>query len=184
MQKGVSLIELLCGLALMVVLSGLVFPSMSAIRERNAATTSINWLITAVNFTRHAAITHHITMTLCPTGSGEKCEGKWHDGLMVFADHNKDAKLNGKDFIVRRINADVVTGTLKWRSFRNRQFLQMTPLGYTNFQNGNFVYCAANKNLEYARQIVISIPGRARVAHYRDDDGRRVDRKGKALRCE
>ena len=123
-------------------------------------------------------------MTLCPTLDGKRCGGKWHDGLMVFADHNKDARINGSDFLLHRINADNVYGTLKWRSFRNRQYLQMTPFGYTNFQNGNFVYCPMDNDPDYARQIVISVPGRARVAHYRSEKGERVDRKGKPLRCD
>jgi type IV fimbrial biogenesis protein FimT len=103
--------------------------------------------------------------------------------VILFTDHNSDARLNGKDFLVERIRKADFNGTLKWRAFRNRQYLQMTPFGYTNYQNGNFVYCPSDGDLHFARQIVINVQGRARVLHSRNDDGIMTDRRGKPLKC-
>ena len=181
---GFTLIELVAVLAIVGVLIGVMMPSMAKLHARSEATTSINWMITAVNFTRHAAINFRTTATLCPHNKlPERCGGDWHGNLMVFADHNRDGKFNGQDYLIHEVLAQNVSGTFKWRSFRNRQYLQMTPLGYTNYQNGNFTYCTENQSPLLARQIVINVQGRARVVHTRDPDGVRTDRKGKPLRC-
>lgn len=183
-QRGLSLIELIAVLAIIALMSGMVFPSMSKIYERSEATTSINWIITAVNYTRHAAIQFRTMATLCPVAKDQlNCGGAWHDDLIVFADKNQDGKLNGQDYLLQKISSAKVKGTFKWRSFRNRQYLQITPLGYTNYQNGNFIYCPASQDPHLARQIVINMQGRARVVHTRDEHDIRIDRYGKALRC-
>jgi len=182
--QGVTFIELITGLAIISIMSALAFPSFNRIHSRSVATAGVNWIIGAVIFARQTAVTHRVTTTLCPASTPKNvCKGKWHDGVIIFADHNSDAILNGKDFLIERIHADTFTGTIKWRAFRNRQYLQMTQLGYTNYQNGNFVYCAQNEDLRFARQIVINMQGRARVVHTLNDEGMRVDRKGKLLRC-
>ncbi len=73
--------------------------------------------------------------------------------------------------------------TLKWRAFRNRQYLQMTPSGFTNYQNGNFVYCSQDQDLRFARQIVLNMQGRVKKSYDRNNDGLVEDRYGRHLRC-
>ena len=182
--SGVTLIDLLSGLAIISIMFGIAIPSFSKIHSRSVSTAGINWIVGAVIFTRHAAITQGITTTICPSPLDKTdCQGKWHNGLIVFADHNADAKLNGKDFLIKRIHPNTFTGTMKWRAFRNRQYLQMTPQGHTNYQNGNFVYCPIDQDIHFARQIVINMQGRSRAVNSQNNDGERIDRKGKLLRC-
>ena len=59
----------------------------------------------------------------------------------------------------------------------------MTGNGYTHFQNGNFVYCPADGDLRYARQLVINVQGRARTSQDVDHDGFVEDRLGRHLTC-
>ncbi len=183
-HRGLTLVELVSSLAIMGIVTGMVIPSLARMHARSEATAGINWIITAVNFTRHAAITRRTTATLCPADKASlECGGEWHDGLIVFADQNKNGKLDGRDYLIQRIQPENIEGTFKWRAFRNRQYLQLTSLGYTNYQNGNFVYCPLDQDLTLARQIVINVQGRARVIHRQDENGIRLDRKGKPLRC-
>jgi len=182
--RGFTLIELVAVLAIIAIMVSMVIPSMAKLYARSEATTSINWIITAVNFTRHAAISFRTTATLCPKKPDHfTCGGHWHEDLMIFADRNEDGKFNQDDYLIHQISSQKVTGTFKWRSFRNRQFLQLTRFGYTNYQNGNFVYCPAGKNSKLARQIVINVQGRARTVNTRNQDGIPIDRKGKPLKC-
>ncbi len=181
---GLSLVELIACLGVIAIMFSLATPSFTRIHSRSLATAGINWIVGAVLFTRHAAITYRVTTTLCPASTKKNvCQGKWHDGLIIFADHNADAILNGKDFLINRIHGDTINGTLTWRAFRNRQYLQMTQQGYTNYQNGNFTYCTENRQIEFARQIVINMQGRSRLVHTRNDEGMPVDRRGRLLRC-
>ncbi len=185
-MKGFTLIELISVLAIVSILLGMAVPAVSNIKDRSEATSRVNWIIGAVNFTRHAAISYKTTATLCPLlveNNHISCGRTWHQDLMVFADKNQDGKFNGKDYVIQKVPALAHQGSIKWRSFRNRQYLQITSQGYTNFQNGNFTYCSLDQNPKLARQVVVNVQGRARVTHYQDDQGIRLDRKGKVLRC-
>jgi|TARA_B100001971_G_C18245198_1_gene573742 type IV fimbrial biogenesis protein FimT len=180
---GFTLIELLITMAVAAITLGFALPSLLHIMERNHATVSVNWLIGSIVYTRHAAIIKRTTVTLCPSLDGALCGGHWHDGTIAFTDHNADAKLNGEDQLLQKFNSPTNGSTIRWRAFRNRQYLQMTQMGFTNFQNGNFVYCSEGRDPRYSRQIVINVQGRPRQARDRDGDGIVEDRRGRPLRC-
>lgn len=182
-QVGFTLIELLITISIAAIILGFASPSLVHIMARNHAAISVNWLIGSIIYTRHVAIIKRTTVTLCPSLDGTKCGGKWHDGTMAFTDYNADAKINGKDQLLRKFNSPTNGSTIKWRSFRNRQYLQMTHKGFTNYQNGNFVYCSAGQDPRYSRQIIINVQGRPRLARDRDGDGIVEDRRGRPLRC-
>jgi type IV fimbrial biogenesis protein FimT len=185
-QSGKTLIELVCALGIIGILLGTAAPTVSKILSRSEATTRINWIVAAVNYTRHAAVSFRTMATLCPIDVGKtplRCGRIWTQDLMVFADRNGDGKFNDNEKLLQRIAAPEKHGSLTWRAFRNRQYLQITPYGYTNYQNGNFTYCSPDHDPTLARQIVINVQGRARVIHHKDDAGVRLDRKGKRLRC-
>ncbi|MBS03482.1 MAG: hypothetical protein CMQ24_12340 [Gammaproteobacteria bacterium] len=77
--------------------------------------------------------------------------------------------MGGREHVVAVIRPLSSGGIVRWRSFRNRQYLQFTGDGFTNYQNGNFVYCDATRNRRYARQIVLNVQGRAHMMSRRDD---------------
>lgn len=181
---GVTTIELIAVLAIASILIGIVAPSIINIHNRSKATAEVNWIIGAINYSRHSAIIRRTNITLCPyVKNSRECNGKWHEGLIAFTDYNQNARLDGEDFLIEKIQNTIKDGTITWRAFRNRQYLQFTPYGYTNFQNGNFTHCPKNGDPQYARQIVINTQGRARVINSRDAAGQPIDRRGKALRC-
>jgi len=151
--------------------------------ERNKAANGINWVIRAVNMTRMSAVVHGTMTTLCPTRDGHACGGAWHERVMIFTDLDDDRVLNNQDRLITYLDFPYEGSTLKWRAFRNRQFLQMMPTGFTNYQNGNFVYCSQNQDLRFARQIVLNMQGRVKKSYDRDNDGLVEDRYGRHLRC-
>lgn len=182
-MKGFTLLEALACLALLALLAGFALPAMNGLVEASRAATGINWLVRAVNTARSAAVTQGVMTTLCPTEDDQQCGGAWHGRLMVFTDRNGDRRINGDDQAIAYLDFPSPGATVTWRSFRNRQFLQITPLGFTNNQNGNFVYCSRDQAPELARQLVINLQGRTRSARDRDGDGIVEDRNNRALRC-
>jgi type IV fimbrial biogenesis protein FimT len=182
-KNGFTLIESLIVLGIISILLSFIAPAVADLIERSRATTAHNWIITSIMFARQSAVTYGALTTLCPSSTGTSCGGQWHDGSIVFIDLNKDAKVDSEDTIVKRFEYPLDSGTIKWRSFRNRKYLQITSMGYTNFQNGNFVYCPANEDPRFRRQIVINMIGRARSVHDVDNDGVVEDRRGRYLRC-
>lgn len=182
--RGYSLVELLIVMAIVGITMNYAFPSMTKLYRRSQATAMINWVVGTIHYTRHAAINYRITATICPSIDSESgCGGEWHDGVIVFLDHNRDARINGKDSILSHFKPSVQNGTLKWRSFKNKKYLQITEHGYTNFQNGNFVYCSDSRDRKLARQLVINVQGRVRLINRRNEDGVSLDRKNNPLKC-
>ena len=181
--RGFTLIEALTVLAVSAILLGSMVPSLTHMLNRSRATVAHNWLIGSIMFARQTAISYGSLVTLCPSFNGSQCGGNWHDGTIVFIDRNRNARVDPKDTIVKRFNFPIEGATISWRSFRNRRYLQLTSMGYTNFQNGNFVYCSADQDPRYRRQIVINMSGRARTIHDIDKDGIIEDRRGNYLRC-
>lgn len=182
-RRGVTLVEALASLVILVIVFGLVTPAMTRILERNHATVTVNWLLSAIHYARYAAVVNRVTVTICPTVRGELCSGHWHDGIVVFTDLNRDARLDGADRILQVFTSPADGSTIRWRSFRNRQYLQMTKDGITNYQNGSFVYCARDRDPHYTRQVVINFAGRPRLSRDTDGDGIVDDRRGRPLEC-
>ena len=181
---GVTLPEMLAVVAIFSLVMGFAVPSFKGLLHRSQATSSINWLVRSIHFARQNAILKNQNVTICPNrSSANRCEGKWQEGLIVFSDANQNATIDGRDLVLARFAPDQLKGSIIWRSFRNRQYLQFTPFGFTNSQNGNFTYCPDDDNLKYARQIVLNAQGRLRSIANKNDRGVRLDRKGKPLRC-
>lgn len=181
--SGFTLVELLVCLAIAWITVGLAVPSISHLYRHSESTSALNWLVGNVVFARHSAVVSGVMVTLCPSADGKSCGGKWHQGTIVFTDLDGDRKIDPDDKLLKRFVSPVEEATIAWRSFGNRQYLQMTSRGYTNWQNGNFVYCPSDGDLRYARQLVINLQGRARSSQDTDGDGYVEDRRGKHLRC-
>ena len=182
--RGATLVELLICLAIVAILTDTLTPSISDLAERSRATSAINWIVTSVLFARHAAVTYNTTVTLCPSRDGRSCGGPWHAGTIAFIDVNADRHIGPRDKLLQRFEFPVPGATLSWHAFRNRQYLQMLGTGFTNYQNGNFVYCPPGGDIHFARQLVINMQGRPRLSHDVDDDGIVEDRRGHDLKCE
>ena len=181
--RAFTLIELMVSIAIIAVLAGLAAPPAYRVLEQHKATSGINWILRAIHVTRQSAVDHGTTTTLCPSDLDGHCGGAWHRRVMVFTDHNADRQINGPDSVVTYLNFPHQGATLKWRSFRNKQYLQMEPTGFTNFQNGNFVYCSAKQEPQFSRQIVLNRQGRVRQTRDRNGDGIVEDRHDNLLRC-
>lgn len=181
--RGFTLIELIVSIAVLTILISLAAPAFDRFVTSSRASGAINWLNGLVQMTRLAAVSHQAMVTLCPTSSKTGCGGNWNGTLMMFVDHNADRSLNGNDFMVDLLTFPYADSSIKWRSFGNQQHLQITPQGYTNFQGGNFTWCPASLDASYARQLIISMQGRTRMARDRNGDGLVEDSQGSPVRC-
>ncbi|MCB1644141.1 MAG: GspH/FimT family pseudopilin [Pseudomonadales bacterium] len=183
-DRGFSLTELVIVISVLSILTGFALPAFERLMARSDTTAGINRIIGAVNYTRYTAITYRSMATLCPANLADAgCNGDWAGRLIVFLDHNANAKPDDRDEIISVIQAAPGSGSLTWRAFQNKQYLQFTQLGYTNFQNGNFTFCPQPGDIAYARQIIINVQGRARMNHRKDDEGYYLDTRNRRLRC-
>lgn len=182
-STGFTLIELLLVLFIMSILFSLSLPNFRQLYESKKADVVIQKVSQAIQLARVSAIRSGKLVTLCRSDNGSECGGQWQDGIIVFSDRNGDRKINQDDELQRFITFPGIEGSLKWRAFQNRQYLQITNQGFTRYQNGNFTYCPDNGEASLARQLIINRTARIRFATDSDGDGIKEDSQGRPISC-
>ncbi len=180
--KGVTLLELIIVMSIIAISITLATPSMKAFTVKNRITAQVNTLAHAIRMARESAIMKNNVVTLCRSDNKLQCGGKWHDGMILFVDQNKDHQFNGSDTLITEFGQFPEGDIIFWRSFQNRQYLQMSQRGTTRYQNGTFTYCP-KEGLEYARGIIINAAGRVRFSKDKDGDGIDEGADRRPLRC-
>jgi len=175
-SKGLTLVEMLIGLAVLGVLITTALPAMEAWVQATRADLRMRTLAAQIALARSTAVTRQLGVTLCPSADQQQCGGNWAQGSLIFTDRNGDRRLNQDDAMVR-VNGPLASGeTLTWRAFQNRTYLQVEPSGFMRHQSGNFTLCPASGKLVHARQLIVNATGRTRLA-------REEDSSGNPLRC-
>lgn len=177
-----TLVELLVVLVIMSTIILLSAPGISHFLERNRITTQVNQLVRVIHMAREAAIFRNRNVTLCRSDNGITCTGEWRNGMLLFVDQNEDRAFSENEELIYTFPPLPEGDQLYWRAFRNRQYLVMTPRGYTAWQNGTFTYCPGGE-LHYARGVILNAAGRIRITSDSDGDGIDEGANGRPLRC-
>ena len=180
---GFTLVELLLVLSIMSILFSLSLPNFQAMHAQRQADVVIKKLSEAIQLARMSAIRTGKLVILCRSDRGVECSGQWHDGIIVFSDGNGDRKINQDDVLQRFFTFPGIGGSLRWRAFQNRQYLQITSQGFTRYQKGIFTYCPNDGDASLARQLIINRTARIRFAVDSDGDGIREDSRGRPINC-
>jgi len=182
---GFTVIELLVTLAVAGVLTGLAVPAFRGYLERSRSTVALNQMLGGLQSARYAAISLRTAVTICPSADAARCGPRdtWHLGTLIFADRNRNGARDANEDVLHWLPAFEHGGRIYWRSFRNRSYLQFTATGMTDWQNGNFLYCPANRDARLAREVILNAQARPRKAYDTDGDGIVEDANGDPVRC-
>ncbi|HTR00518.1 MAG TPA: GspH/FimT family pseudopilin, partial [Candidatus Acidoferrum sp.] len=162
-RRGFTLIEILIVLAIGALLLGLSAPGLGRVVQAQQGEAVINDLARLLNYARNAAVTADGTVTVCRSGDGLSCGGKWEQGALVFIDRNGDGAFDAGDQLLQRKTFADGKGSLVQRAFPNRQYLQFSAEGFTHGQNGTFTWCAPDGSPQLAQQLVYMQSGRVRL---------------------
>lgn len=184
--NGVTLPELMIALSIISVISMLAMPSFQHMAERQQARSAVHSLFQHFRFARSASITYNRIVTVCPSTDKSTCHkstdwsGKY---ILLFIDNDGDGERHPDDILLRILDFSEDRGSLRWRSFGNRSYIQWYPTGMMHFQNGNLTYCPGTGNPQHARQLITNAVGRVYFAIDRNGDGIVQGANGRAVSC-
>lgn len=162
-QLGLSFIELMVTVSIMVIVTGLSIPSFANLIARNKVTTQANAVFESLYIARSTAITRQNNVHVCPMSEANsmQCDQQrdynsdWSNGWLVFADANNNNEYDESDTLIRIFQATEHANIV----FNQRGRLRFFPDG--SARSAGFYICDRQKH-SY-RHIYLLYSGRARV---------------------
>lgn len=159
---GLTLIDLLIVLAIVLITAGIGMPSFSGLLEENRAYNYTKNISKQIVFARHYALNFGTSVTICPVKSF-KCDKFWEKDISVFVDYNQNRRIDGKDKLLGVLEDPPHYDTLLYP----RRGITFRADGSINgFQSGTFRYCPRQKDSPFSLGLVVNQAGRSR---YRQD---------------
>lgn len=169
-SHGFTLIELLLAVGVLTLTQAWLVPALGEMLDSTRVNSAAQALSESLMRARSEAIKRNGRVVVCKSSAGSSCEAGvgWEQGWIVFHDTNNNAERDSDEAILYR---EVALGASLRLSGNTpvRDYVSYTPYGRTKmstgaFQAGTFTVCTRRGKSEFARQVVISAGGRARVA--------------------
>ncbi|MBT8769000.1 GspH/FimT family pseudopilin [Metapseudomonas boanensis] len=158
-KKGFTLVELLFGLAIVMLLIGLAAPTFQSIIQEQQVRSAVISLASSLQLARVESIKRNRPVLV------DNENGDWSSGWIVYVDLNRDGRPDPGEPVIQReppLAAQVVVNSNR----PIRRYVRYTANGRTKmnsgaFQAGTFWVCHLSGNVS-RRKIIISASGRAR----------------------
>ncbi len=175
LPKGFSLLELMVTVAITIIMIGIAVPVTGSFITTNRMATQVNQLRASLAQTRSEAITRNRDVVICKSADQEFCtrQGGWHQGWIIFVDHDRDRKRSQKEPLLSVNSALNSNIQLRYRAFGSRHYIVFYATGMSK-TNGTFTFCG-NTSPDRARALILTKTGRVRLSRARSD--------GRPLEC-
>ena len=160
---GLALIELLIVLSILSIIMALSLPDLSRIVHTNKIEAVHTALLSALGFTRDAAISRAETITLCnKMPYSNQCDERnkhWRYGWIIYSDNNENKLIEqGEEILlVHKNNQPNIFVDF------NRSYIRYKALGFASGYAGTFSVCDRN-DFSFSKQAVVAFNGRVRSA--------------------
>ncbi|MCP3999339.1 MAG: prepilin-type N-terminal cleavage/methylation domain-containing protein [Gammaproteobacteria bacterium] len=171
-HAGMTLIELLIGLAVTSILITSSVSGLSTLLAETRMNSHVNSLVHSFHSARQISRVKGTEIAVCKSTNGKQCtaNSSWHDGWLIFANLDQDnppQKDPGETLLevhesVRPLNIS-----------SNRHAFIMRPFGKRS-TNGTLVYCD-QRGSQSAKAIIVSYTGKPRTSS--------KDSRGQTLTC-
>lgn len=162
--RGITLIEVLITLALIVILSSWGIPEFIALYQKNTLASEVNTLLTHLMQTRSEAMKRNVPVVICRSENGSSClrsgssSTDWSVGWLIYANADDDKLRDPVEPIIRVRHKLPSNLSLHFNGWWRLTF---KPTGRTG--NGTFTFCDLQAN---SRRIIVYRSGRFRVSEH------------------
>lgn len=177
-QAGLTITELLIGLAIVSILVTVVAPNIQSIIQSNRVVGDINQLSAALRFARFSAINDEQSVVLCPTENYTACVNDWQLGKMAFVDDNGNGSRDADEPLL--VSIEAVSGNNMILGVEGS--VTFLPQG-TVSNNIALVVCPSSQDNTLASGLYVTQYGRISVATDSDNNGVKEDLAGDELSC-
>ena len=161
---GITAIELMVTLAVLMVLALVAAPAFGNLLERQRLVGTTNELLSTLHLVRSEAIKRHQRVTLCPSSDGATCreDGDWAQGWIWFADPDATGQRTPQDPLLGHaplgLNGVAISGNAPVRDYVSYVARGTTQRTSGALQMGSFTVCAGTQG----RRVIVSSIGRPR----------------------
>ena len=160
-NKGLTLIALIVTVAIVSIISQLLFWFYPDFLAKNRLNNHINLLYRNINYGRLYAIENDTYVTLCALKKSKCIKDEWQGQVSLFIDKDKSTTLDDDELLLSIFEKVNEADSLEYP----RSAITFRPDGSLNgFQNGTFIYCpnSDKANLE-GLALSVSQTGRVRI---------------------
>lgn len=183
--SGFTLLELLVTIFIFTLIVVIAIPYFSGLFKAYEAQSVANQIRQMAKQNRVVARTQHAHVVFCPTDDSVTCNRFAESYLMSFIDANANQQRDSAEQILQRLNLNLRHGYVRFKVGASRHYMRYFPdTGKPRGYAGNLQYCTKDNNAKFAKQVIISMQGTARVSHDRNANGIDEDSHGRELRCK
>lgn len=169
MMRGFTLQEALVSLLIggTLVTGG---SSLWGLLQESIKTAAANDLVTHLQLARSEAVKRQVRVNICASNDQSSCavpsagHASWHHGWVVYADVNRNGKLDADEIL--RVHSPLGRRLVIHTSAARHQ-IGYQPTGTSGGSTVTFALCDA-RGSKFARYVIVSNSGRARVARRSD----------------
>ncbi len=154
--QGISLIELMVILVLVLTLVGAAYPKLSEQYNRHLVFSSANKLFNFLKQARATAMSKSAYVTVCPSADLIACSHDWQKTIIAFIDETKSGQINVKEPLIFQFEANEKLSS-------NRAILHLAPIHIAGSTAATITLCSSGESSRWRRAIVISNMGRVRL---------------------
>lgn len=164
-QSGVTLLELMVGMAVAAILAMLAAPSFNRLIATTRLNTQTTELLSSLQYARTEALKRNQNVSICrsldPAAAAPACatnDGTWATGWLVFTDGGTAGVVDGTDQVLRVGQPAIPLVFVVPARYSNWLGFSATgrPRSVDTLSNGTIILC----NGVLRRAIRISTPGR------------------------
>lgn len=149
-------------LAIAGILATTAAPAMQNLVYEQRLTAYVNELLGDLQLARSEAIKRVTQVTLCKSSDGTACSAtsNWQSGWIMFVDSNGNEAVDSGETIIKVHQALEGSATLRYGTSYDYVYYKSDG---TAWPNATFTFCDT-RGASYARAIIVSNSGRARIS--------------------